>query len=130
MTERVAIVGSRPEYDPRFNGRLTDSSLARRKAVFDYVEGLARVTKDITIVTGGAPGVDQWAEDAARRFGLLVDVRAADWKRHGQGAGMMRNGEIIASSDRVVAFWDGISKGTADTISKAKKAGKPVEVFT
>jgi hypothetical protein len=72
VTERIAIVGSRPEYDPRQNGRLTESSIARRKAVFDYVEALAKVTKDITIVTGGAPGVDQWAAGS----GAAVEPRA------------------------------------------------------
>jgi len=35
----------------------------------------------------------------------------------------MRNSEIVASAELVVAFWDGKSRGTADTIEKAQLMG-------
>ena len=62
----------------------------------------------------------------------------ADWeryskpaatKRYSNPAGMIRNGEIVRLSDEVIAFWDGKSSGTRDTIQKAKAAGKSVRVF-
>ena len=40
----------------------------------------------------------------------------------------MRNPDIVAAADRVVAFWDGTSRGTADSIEIARKTGKPVAV--
>lgn len=37
---------------------------------------------------------------------------------------MIRNSLIIDSSELVIAFWDGKSKGTQDSIGKARKSGK------
>lgn len=37
-----------------------------------------------------------------------------------------RNGWIVEDADQVVAFWDGASSGTADTIRRARAAGVPV----
>lgn len=35
---------------------------------------------------------------------------------------------IIDSCDKVLIFWDGVSRGTAHSIDYAEKIGKPVEV--
>jgi hypothetical protein len=40
-----------------------------------------------------------------------------------------RNEKIVKNSQEIVAFWDGSSPGTADTIRLAKKFGKPVKVI-
>lgn len=110
-------------------------------AVRAYVRALPSGT---TVVSGAGKekrervprwkwGVDEHAEDEALRRGLHVISHPAQWRRADgtvdMGAGFRRNGLIVASSGRIVAFWDGHSRGTADTISKAKKAGKPVIVF-
>lgn len=84
---------------------------------------------DTVVVSGGAPGVDTWAKEAAETFGLRTKIFPADWEKHGKAAGPIRNAEIVAFSDRVVAFWDGKSRGTLDTIKKARAAGKPVVIF-
>jgi hypothetical protein len=97
------------------------------------VRRLAEQDKDwdrIEIVSGGAPGPDSFAVTAANALGLDVRVFRAQWDKHGKGAGMLRNTSIVAHVDRVVAFWDGKSKGTLDTMRKAKAAGLPVLVVT
>lgn len=77
-------------------------------------------------------GVDEHAEQAAIECGLVVVSYPAKWKRPDgtvdKGAGFKRNQLIVDQADRVVAFWDGKSRGTKDTIDKARKAGKPVEI--
>ena len=108
----VAIVGSR-EYP-------------HRDRVYEYVAALPYGT---TVVYGGAHGVDRWAEYAAAQRGLKVWIERADWDMYGGAAGPIRNTAIVALADRVVAFWDGKSRGTADTICKARAAEVPVEVF-
>jgi hypothetical protein len=110
----VAIVGSRwPHFaDPR--------------AVAEYVLSLPEGTE---VLSGGAPGVDTWAvqvADDVMRFGCTIF--RADWDRYGRSAGPRRNADIVRTADRVVAFWDGKSPGTFDTLRKAREAGKPVEV--
>lgn len=79
------------------------------------------------IVSGGAKGADKLAEKFAKEFNISTEVYLPDWSL-GRHAGFLRNTQIIEAADVVVAFWDGISNGTKDSITKAKKAGKPVKV--
>lgn len=89
---------------------------------------VASLPDDVEVVTGGAHGVDQLAEQCARMRGLNVIVLPAAWHLHGRRAGIIRNAEIVARSTKLVAFWDGESRGTADAIAQATKAGLPVVV--
>lgn len=108
--ERIAVVGTRDYKDPA--------------AVREFVRSLPPCA---VIVSGAGGVVDCTAAAEGRRLGLVVDEYPADWNGpKGLGAGPMRNTDIVAACDRVVAFWDGKSKGTRDTIDKAIKAGKPV----
>ena len=112
LPDRTAIVGSR--------------SYPRSDVVEAFVAALPAGT---VVVSGSAPGVDSIAEHAAKARGLEVTVFPADWDRHGRKAGPIRNAEIVAGADRVVAFWDGRSRGTLNTVVQAVRAGRPVEVF-
>lgn len=109
---KIAIVGSRDFKD--------------LGAVVRYVKSLP---KDTIIVSGGARGVDSVAANTARDCGLQVQIFEAMWHTYGKQAGMIRNAEIIRAADKVVAFWDGVSRGTFDSINKAKAAKKPIEVY-
>ena len=80
------------------------------------------------IVSGGARGADTLAADEARRRGLEVVEFRPNYARYGRAAPHVRNSEIVESCDRLVAFWDGKSRGTASTIEKAKRLEKPVSV--
>lgn len=114
----LAIVGSRT-----FGDVLTDRRI--RKQVFDYV---ATLPKDTIIISGGASGVDTWAEGAAREHGLAVIVYKPDWKAYGKSAGFIRNRQIVTEADAVVAFWSG-SKGTAHSLRLAIQQNKNIRVF-
>ena len=111
MKMRVAVIGSR-DYQ-------------HLDVVKMYVNDLA---EGVIVVSGGARGVDTAAHEAAKARGLTSKIYLADWSK-GKGAGFARNSEIVKNSDLVVAFWDGTSKGTLDTVMKAKVAGVPVIVF-
>ena len=76
------------------------------------------------IVSGGARGVDSWAEEWARENGVPVNVIRPDWHRYGKAAGMLRNTQIIQQANAVLACWDGESRGTLDGIRKARRARK------
>lgn len=108
---KIAIVGSRDYHDPQ--------------AVADTVAGLPG---DTTVISGGARGVDSWAERAARARGLAVEIHPANWDAYGRRAGFVRNYTIVKSADRVIAFWDGKSKGTAHSIRVARNLGKDIEI--
>jgi len=108
---KVAVVGSR-EYPDQEEVRV-------------FVHNLPAGT---IIVSGGARGVDSWAAGAAADAGLDVDVKLPNYELLGHFAPMARNGEIVAVSDQMEAFWDGESRGTLDAIHKMLAAGKPVNV--
>lgn len=84
-----------------------------------------------TLVSGGARGVDSIAMYTAQasRPDLKRVVFPADWRKWGKAAGFLRNRIIVEHSDWVIAFWDGKSPGTANTIRLAKEAGKPVKII-
>lgn len=108
---KIAIVGSRDFPD-----------LAQ---VTSYV---ATVPPDSIIISGGARGVDQQAEEAARARGLQVISHKPDWEKHGRMAGIVRNRLIVKDADVLVAFWDGQSRGTKSSIDMAREKGIPVVI--
>ena len=115
MNNRVAIVGSR------------DYSDLRR--VRRFVATLAQGDFNVTVVSGGARGVDKAAASAARRAGLKVEVWRPDYKKHGNRAPIVRNHKIVERADYVVAFWNGRSRGTKNTIGIAHNLGVPCKIW-
>lgn len=105
----IAVIGSRDFSDYG----LLESTLAS-------LPGITR------IVSGGAKGADSLVEIYARQHQIPLVVFKADWKQYGKGAGIVRNRQIIEAAEMVVAFWDGVSKGTASTLALAKTKGIPI----
>jgi len=114
---RIGVVGSR---------RRTD-----REAVEACIAELAPET---VVVTGGARGPDRWAEQAARRRGLGVAVHkpnlvGAHTRWQATKRYYARNQAIVDESAGIIAFVaPDCTGGTEDTIRRAERAGKPVEV--
>ena len=80
------------------------------------------------IVSGGASGADTIAAEYASEKGIKLTVFLPEYKRYGRGAPIVRNKKIVDYADRIIAFWNGRSKGTLSVISYAKRVGKPCEV--
>lgn len=82
---------------------------------------------------------DGWFQVEVHQFDgdRCVDVRAV---RNDEGrplayrsfgrAAFDRNGYIVEHADKVVAFWNGKSRGTRHSINYAEMSGTPFEVFT
>lgn len=87
------------------------------------------LTSADTIVSGGAYGADALAEKYANAKGLATLIFKADWQKHGKKAGILRNQDIVDNSDVVIAFWDGVSRGTNNTINRTITAGKKLFIF-
>lgn len=109
----VAVVGSR------------DVAPEAAELVRDFI---ASLPADAVIVSGGAGGVDSLAAESAHARGLRVVVYPADWKKHGRRAGLIRNTQIVEDCTELVAFWNGVSRGTMDSVRKARERGIPVRV--
>ena len=125
---KVAVIGSR-----NFNDYEKVKSVLEQALYYSHFEA---------IVSGGARGADSLGARFAKERGLDLIEFQADWdnlnvypckiktnkkgKQYNSLAGFIRNQKIIDCCDWVVAFWDGISPGTKDSIEKAKNAGKLV----
>ena len=88
--------------------------------------------KPVTIISGGATGADfltkVWYTCEFRDHpAVTFKEYPANWKAHGKAAGAIRNQQMLEEEgpiDLVIAFPGG--RGTADMITRAKKAGVPV----
>lgn len=78
-----------------------------------------------SIISGGARGADALGKRYAKDRDLDYIEYPADWRKYGKSAGFKRNLQIVAACDIVLAFWDGVSGGTKDTIDKARQLKKP-----
>ena len=113
---RVCICGSR--------------SITDQDSVFHYLNHLTAdldLTR-VTIISGGASGVDRLAEKWASNKGIPIKRFLPDWYRYGKRAGLIRNHKMVEASDLIIALWDGVSRGTAHTIITAHKFNKLVRM--
>jgi len=113
----VAIVGSR--------------SFPQLKLVEWFIRDLPR---GITIISGGAKGVDAAAEEAAKSAGFAVDIKLPDLTGCATRSDFTeryyaRNQRIVDDAHLIVAFTEKDNGGTWDTIKRARKAGKPVKII-
>ncbi len=112
---KLAVVGSRDFTD-----------YTKLKLALDNINQFFLITE---IISGGAKGADSLAERYAKENNIKLTIYLPDWKRYGRPAGMIRNKEIVSSATSVIAFWDGKSKGTANSISLAEKSKKLRQVI-
>lgn len=112
---KLAIVGSR---------EFTD---------YDYMVRNIKKHIDISkirvIISGGAKGADHLAKRFANDHKIPIIEYLPDWKKYGKKAGMIRNKDIIDNSNYVIAFWNGQSVGTKDSIELAKKNNLPLIII-
>lgn len=93
--------------------------------MFTNVDTIGEVP-NITVLSGGAKGVDQLAADWAKANGFdhvlfkpyhMIDTKAEYKPRYF----FARNKQIIDNSDKVIVIWDGKSNGTKWCIDYLKK---------
>lgn len=105
-----------------------DRNWADRAAVARFI---AEADPEV-VIHGAARGADSLAGEEATRLGISVEAYPADWTRYGRAAGPVRNQQMLTEGrpDAVLAFHEDItnSKGTADMVRRARKAGLPVTV--
>lgn len=81
------------------------------------------------ILTGGARGIDALAISYAQKQGIKHIEIFPNYNKYKRAAPVIRDEEMVRMCDRVVAIWDGKSKGTKHTIDFAKKYRKPIDVY-
>lgn len=88
-------------------------------------------TKNLLVISGGAPGADTMCEITAREWDVHVAVVKALWDTRHRSAGPQRN-EImrLMEPDEGIGFHEDLrkSKGTADMVKRLRRAGIPYKV--
>lgn len=119
---RIIICGSRNFTDFNMLTQYLDNKFANKDK------------SQITIVSGHARGTDMLAESYAHMRNIHLREFPAKWNTLGKSAGMVRNKDMLnyitqpGHTPEVIAFWDGISRGTENMIQIAKKANVPVDI--
>lgn len=104
---------------------------------------------DITIICGDALGGDTCGKEwykLHKHEGVKIEYFKPDWdditkpdavikrnkfgKEYNAKAGMDRNHNMGDTATHLIAFHDGVSKGTKDMITYMKQLKKPVKVFS
>jgi len=118
----VAVVGGRTFGD--------------RARAFRVLDGIASRLPVVRVVSGGAAGADTFAHEWAEARGKEFQCHLPVWQ-NGTHAGHERNTQIVEDvrdyvsvghRGLVVAFWNGASAGTRDTLEKARAARLPCQI--
>ena len=108
---KVAVIGSRTFKD------------------YDLMVKTLKQMDITTIVSGHAIGADRLAEQYAKENNIPTEIYLPDWDKFGKQAGFLRNTTIVENAEVIVSFWDGSSRGTLDSINKAKNLNKRVIII-
>ena len=81
------------------------------------------------IVSGGAKGIDFCAREYAIKRGIKLVEFLPEYEKFKKGAPLKRNLQIIDYADKIIAFWDGKSRGTKYVIDNCREQNKEIEVI-
>lgn len=88
------------------------------------------ITDGVTeIVSGGAKGIDFCAREYAIKRGIKLVEFLPEYEKFKKGAPLKRNLQIIDYADKIIAFWDGKSRGTKYVIDNCREQNKEIEVI-
>jgi len=121
---KLAIIGSRTIKDEQVVW----------EAIHAFIRDQVPSGTSITIISGGAEGIDMFSKTYAKKWSLdhvefipyfKLDVSSIYSARHF----FVRNKQIVDNADKVLAIWNGESTGTEHGIKYAQKTGKPIMVI-
>lgn len=127
-TARVDVVNPKARPGPRiFIGG--SRTISDRAAI---AVRIAQLPRNALVLTSRTSGASAAVRDAVLKRGLQMEVWTARLDRYPtkEAAYLARDEEMIRSADRLIAFWDGCSPGTAYELDFARQIGKPVELVS
>jgi len=111
---KVAVVGNRTGWKKEF--------------VFERLKWLLDTRYD-EIISGGAEGVDSFAQEFAKANGMKITILYPDSGEPSPERYYNRNQDIVDISEKMIAFQNKPHRsGTQSTINRAKKKGIEVIV--
>lgn len=103
-------------------------SITDKEWIFSQIEAFwywnAACYDEVTLIHGGAQGVDLIANEYAEKNGWWIKEFPANWAFYGKKAGFLRNQSMVNFCDICLILWDGQSKGTQHDIELCQKLKK------
>ena len=115
---KLIVAGTRDFIDKEYLWKVLDRYLSQRDP------------STVTILDGKARGPDRFGGEYGEAKGMRVLPFPADWDKHGNAAGFIRNEEMAQAGTHLIAFWDGQSRGTKDMIERAQEHGLTIIVIS
>lgn len=112
---KIIIAGSRDIKDTRM--------------IYKKLNALYRAYPKLEIVSGCAKGPDSIALEFSSDYKIKSHKFPADWNKFGKRAGYIRNEAMADFADGLVAFWDGVSKGTKHMIQTAISKNLKIKII-
>lgn len=81
------------------------------------------------IVSVGAKGADTYAKEYTLKNNIPIIEFLSDYRKYGRKAPLIRNLQIVANCDFLLAFRDGKSRGTKFTIEYTEKKGISCQIM-
>lgn len=126
----VGVIGSRVKDK--------DNNNLLGKLVHRYMVNDKNINQIIWLSGGASTGADYWVRKYCSDYRLQYLEAPAFWSqlyRYKDGgdfdktAGLRRNSTIATVCTELWAFWDQVSRGTMDTVSKVRNLGKPIRMI-
>lgn len=101
------------------------------KRVYEVLDTLRLMYPDLTIISGMARGPDRYAALYAAVHNIPLETYVPDWDTYGHSAGAIRNKQMVSigKPDQVIAFWDGVSRGTKHMMDIARRKNITVTII-
>jgi len=100
-----------------------------RKAILRHLDNTFDKEDVSEVVCGGARGPDSIGRIWANTYRIPIKEFPAKWDEFGKKAGPIRNQEMADYADGAIIYWDGMSRGSVDMFTRAKrKTGRPVKM--
>ena len=94
-----------------------------KKSLFSHIEKIS------FMITGYSSGANKLAEKWADENNIKKLIFKPDQDKYGELADSVRNKTIVENSDLIIAFWDGKSKGTKNSIDLAQKLKRDILII-
>lgn len=115
------VAGGYLDRPDRIVGRIAGAEIDRQGRSDRHLES-AQPSSPATTPERPTAEQHEGSEELPQARGLELMVFPADWDRYERKAGPLRSAEIVAAANRVVAFWNGRSRGTLNTGMQAVRA--------
>jgi predicted Rossmann fold nucleotide-binding protein DprA/Smf involved in DNA uptake len=119
---KIAVVGNRTGW--------SEEEVCRELIKFFLKEHAMPLYEKAEIISGGAEGVDTFAQNFAKNHGMKITILYPNPSMPSPQRYYERNQDIVDMADAVIAFQNNPHRsGTQSTINRARKKGIPVIVI-